>query len=70
MLAGTSTQRTIEASIAIATASPTPNCLTITSASRMKLPNTHTMISAAEVITRALTARPSTTASRLSRLCS
>ena len=60
MTAGTSRQRTIVASIAIATASPTPNCLTMASPLRMKLENTHTMISAAEVITRPVFASPST----------
>ena len=55
------------ASTAIATARPTPNCFTVGSPLRMKLANTLTMISAAEVITRALEARPSITASRLSR---
>ena len=42
------------ASTAIATASPTPNCFTVGSPLRMKLAKTLTMISAAEVITRAL----------------
>ena len=50
--AGTSRQRTIVASTAIAAASPTPNCFTVGSPLRMKLEKTRTMISAAEVITR------------------
>ena len=63
---GTSRQRTIVASTAIATARPTPNCFTVGSPLRMKLANTLTMISAAEVITRALVASPRITDSRLS----
>ena len=63
--AGTSRQRTTVASIATATASPTPNCLTVGSPLRMKLAKTATMISAAEVITRAVPASPSTTESWL-----
>ena len=56
------------ASTAIAAAMPTPNCFTVGLPLRMKLEKTQTMISAAEVITRALVARPSTTASWLSSL--
>ena len=63
---GTRRQRTIVASIAIAAAMPIPNCLTVGLPLRMKLEKTKTMISAADVITRALVARPSTTASWLS----
>ena len=48
--------------MAIATDNPTPNCLMIASSVRMKLEKTQTMISAAEVITRPVEARPSTTA--------
>ncbi len=62
MTAGTSRQRTRVASIAIATASPTPNSFTSGSPLRMKLEKTQTMISAAEVITRPVVARPSMTA--------
>jgi hypothetical protein len=62
MIAGTARQRTTVASIAIATASPTPNCLTIALPLSTKLAKTNTMISAAEVITRPVVARPSTTA--------
>ncbi len=54
--------------MAIATASPTPNCLTIASPFSTKLENTQTMISAAEVITRPVEASPSTTALWASRL--
>ena len=63
MTAGTSRQRTIVASTAMATASPMPNSLTTGSPLRTKLENTQTMISAAEVMTRPVSARPSTTAS-------
>ena len=66
IVAGTRRQRTIVASTAIATASPTPNCFTVGSPFRMKLEKTATMISAADVMTRALDARPWTTAVRLS----
>ena len=59
MIAGTARQRTTVASIAIATASPTPNCLTIAFPFRTKLANTKTMISAADVMTRPVLARPS-----------
>ncbi len=62
MTAGTSRQRTRVASMAMATAKPTPNCFTVGSPLRMKLVNTQTMISAAEVITRPVEARPSMTA--------
>ena len=64
---GTSRQRTTVASIAIAAAMPMPNCLTVGLPLRTKLEKTKTMISAADVITRALVASPSTTASWLSR---
>ena len=60
--AGTSRQRTSVASIAIATASPTPNSFTTGLPLRTKLAKTQTMISAAEVITRPVLASPSTTA--------
>ena len=62
MTAGTKRQRTIVASIAIAAASPMPNCLMTASSVSTKLEKTHTMISAADVITRPVEARPSTTA--------
>jgi hypothetical protein len=54
---------TIEAASATATASPTPNCFTVGSPFRMKLPNTPIMISAAAVITGPLCAMPQETAS-------
>ena len=66
--AGTSRQRTRVASIAIATARPTPNSLTIGSPLRTKLVKTQTMIAAAEVITRPVLASPSITASWSSSL--
>ena len=64
--AGTSRQRTTVASRITATARPTPNCLIVGSPLSTKLPNTNTMIAAAEVITRALVTRPETTALSLS----
>jgi hypothetical protein len=63
MTAGTSRQRTIVASTAMATDSPMPNSLTTGSPLRTKLENTQTMTSAAEVMTRPVWASPSTTAS-------
>ncbi len=64
--AGTSRQRTRVESIAIATASPTPNSFTTGLPLRTKLVKTQTMIAAAEVITRPVLASPSTTARRSS----
>ena len=58
--------RTTVASTRIAVASPRPNSLIVVASPRMKLPNTVTMISAAAVITRAVDASPSATASALS----
>ena len=58
MTAGTSRQRTMVASIAMATAKPMPNSLTVGSPLSTKLVNTQTMISAAEVITRPVDAEP------------
>ena len=66
--AGTIRHLTIVASIAIATASPTPNCLTTAFPLRSKLEKTQSMISAAEVITRPVFASPSTIALRVSPL--
>src|SRR5829696_5293891 len=63
MIAGTSTQRTTVASTATATAMPRPNCLSVGSPFITKARKTETMIIAAEVITRAVEARPCTTAS-------
>ena len=51
-----------------ATARPTPKSLPLGSSLRTKAPNTLIMISAAEVITRAVLDRPLTTASWLSPL--
>ena len=48
--------------MAIATAKPDAELLHVGSPLRMKLVKTHTMISAAEVITRPVVASPSTTA--------
>ena len=62
MIAGTIRQRTIVASIATATANPTPNSFTVGSPLRTKLVNTQTMIRAAEVMTRPVVASPSITA--------
>ena len=66
MVAGTRTMRTRVASMSTATARPTPNSLPFGSSPRTKAPNTLIMISAAEVITRAVLDRPRTTASWLS----
>ena len=63
MIAGTSRHRTIVASTATAAAIPSPNCLMFGSPLRRKAQNTDTMISAAEVMTRPVVAKPSTTAS-------
>src|SRR5690242_6286646 len=68
MVAGTRTSRTSVASTNTATASPRPNILTVGSGSPRKLRKTLIMISAADVITRAVLARPSTTLRRLSWL--
>ncbi len=53
--------RTIVASRSTAVARPRPNSLITRSDSKMKLPKTNTMISAAAVMTRAVAARPSAT---------
>ncbi len=57
--------RTIDASTSTATASPTPNICTTTAGVATKLRNTLIMISAADVMTRAVVARPDTTAARV-----
>ena len=62
MVAGTRTMRTMVASSSTATARPRPNSLSWRSSPSTKLPKTQTMISAAAVMTRAVTARPSATA--------
>ena len=58
---GTSTIRTSVASMNTAVARPRPNILTVTSSVATKARNTLIMISAADVITLAVVARPSTT---------
>ncbi len=60
--AGASKQRTMVASMATAAAIPSPNCLMLGSPLMRKAQNTLTMISAAEVMTRAVPASPSITA--------
>ena len=62
MVAGTNTMRTTVASSSTATASPRPISLIARRSPSTKVPNTHTMMAAAAVITRAVLARPSTTA--------
>ena len=66
IVAGTSSIRTMVASISTAMERPRPNSLTTRSDSPMKLPKTTTMIAAAAVITRAVEANPSATEARLS----
>src|SRR5690606_24899445 len=61
MVAGTSSIRTMVASSRIAAARPVPISFITRSFSRMKLPNTNTMIAAAAVMTLAVAARPSAT---------
>ena len=63
--AGTSTS-TAEAASATATASPTPNCFTVGSPLRMKLPKTPIMIRPAAVITGPLCSMPQAMARRSS----
>ena len=65
-MAGTSTIRTRVASISTAMASPRPMSLMARASATTKLPNTHTMMAAAAVMTRAVEDRPSTTALLLS----
>ena len=62
IVAGTSTMRTIVASIATATARPRPMSFNARRSATTKLPKTNTMISAAAVITRAVDSSPSATA--------
>ena len=66
MVAGTSTMRTTVASMKIAVARPSPKSLMVVASPSTKLPNTVTMMSAAAVITLAVDASPSATASALS----
>ena len=61
IVAGTRTIRTRVASRAIATAIPTPSCLTTTSTSVAKPRKTATMIAAAAEITRPVEESPRTT---------
>ena len=65
MTAGTSSIRTMVASMRIADAMPMPMTLRTTSGLGMKAANTATMIAAAAVITRPVPARPSTMARRV-----
>ena len=66
MVAGTSTIRTRVASMSIATARPSPICLMTSSGPRANERNTMIMMAAAAVITLAVAASPSATASPLS----
>ena len=61
--AGSSTPRTIVASIRIAVASPTPNCLNSSIERVAKIENTATITTAALVTTPAVDLMPSATAS-------
>jgi hypothetical protein len=65
IVAGTSMSRTIVASTNTATARPSPIIFTVGSGLVTNERNTAIMINAAEVITRAVLARPIATASRL-----
>jgi len=67
IVAGTSTMRTIVASMSTATASPRPNILIMGSSPSTKAAKTLIMMSAADVITRAVAEMPSMTAASLSR---
>ncbi len=64
--AGTSSTRTMLASIATAIAMPTPMDLIVTSSASTNAKKTLTMTSAAPVITRAVRTTPSTTEATLS----
>ena len=66
MVAGTSTTRTTVASMNTAVARPRPNILMTGSTLSTKAAKTLIMMSAAEVMTRAVEAMPSTTATSLS----
>ena len=59
IVAGTSTIRTMVASISTADDRPSPTSFSTRTLPRMKLPKTHTMIAAAAVMTRAVEAKPS-----------
>ena len=66
IVAGTSTMRTIVASMMTAMPRPSPNSFSCRSSASTKAPNTKNMMSAAAVITRAVIAKPSATAVPLS----
>ena len=66
IVAGTSTMRTIVASMSTAIAKPRPNIFSDRSSPRTKAPNTQNMMSAAAVMTLAVIASPSATAVPLS----
>ena len=68
-VAGSSMQRTTSASRNTALARLRPNSLMMRSSPSMNDRNTHTMIAAAAVTTRPVSARPSATARELSRVC-
>ena len=65
MLAGSSTERIIVASISTATPRPTPNCCMPTSRIRAKVPKTPTMMAAALVICPASSCQPDSYRHRL-----
>ena len=69
MLAGTTIIRMRVASISRATPTPKPICWNITRSPAAKPAKTATMISAAPVMMRPVTAMPCTTASTVSPLC-
>ena len=69
MLAGTSTVRTIVASMRSATATPKPICWNITRSPAAKPPKTAMMISAAPVISRAVEPTPNATEPAVSPVC-
>jgi hypothetical protein len=66
MVAGTRTSLTMVASTSTATARPRPRIFTVGSGFGTKARNTLIMMSAADVMTRPVLARPWTTLSRLS----
>ena len=68
MMAGTNRQRTMVASTATAVERPTPNILTIALSDKMNDPNTVTMIRAAAVTSRPVSASPRRTATTMSPL--
>jgi len=66
IVAGTTSARTSVASIATASAIPSPMALMMTTSARANAPNTAIMIAAAPVMRRPLFSRPSATARVLS----